>query len=83
MFCGEPSLPRTHTAGLDILHRLRQSIPAATDNGAQQVVKRIVRYVAGTLDHDIYYPRCPRKAHLAGYSDNNYAGASTLARAQV
>jgi hypothetical protein len=22
-------------------------------------VKRIIRYVAGTLDHDLYYLRCP------------------------
>jgi hypothetical protein len=25
----------------------------------QQAVKRIIRYVAGTLDHGLYYPRCP------------------------
>jgi hypothetical protein len=40
----------------------------------QQVVKRIIRYVAGTLDHGLYYPRCPREAHLVGYSDNDHAG---------
>jgi hypothetical protein len=32
--CGEPSLPHPHTAGLGILHRLRSSVHAATDNGA-------------------------------------------------
>jgi hypothetical protein len=37
-------------------------------------VKRIIRYVAGTLDHDLYYPRCPGEAHLIGYSDSNHAG---------
>jgi hypothetical protein len=40
----------------------------------QQVVKRIIRYVAGTLDHGLYYPRCPREAHLVGYSDSDHAG---------
>jgi hypothetical protein len=39
-----------------------------------QAVKRIIRYVAGTLDHDLYYPRCPREAHLVGYSDSDHAG---------
>jgi hypothetical protein len=37
-------------------------------------VKRITRYVVGTLDHGIYYPRCPREAHLVGYSDSDHAG---------
>jgi hypothetical protein len=39
----------------------------------QQAVKRIIRYVAGTLDHDLYYPRCPGEAHLIGYSDSDHA----------
>jgi hypothetical protein len=39
----------------------------------QQAVKRIIRYVARTLDHDIYYPRCPGEAHLVGYSDSDHA----------
>jgi hypothetical protein len=38
----------------------------------QQVVKRIIRYVAGTLDHGLYYPRCPGEAHLIGYSDSDH-----------
>jgi hypothetical protein len=38
----------------------------------QQVVKRIIRYVAGTLDHGLYYPRCPGEAHLVGYSDSDH-----------
>jgi hypothetical protein len=38
----------------------------------QRAVKRIIRYVAGTLDHVIYYPRCPGKAHLVGYSDSDH-----------
>jgi hypothetical protein len=37
-------------------------------------VKRIIRYVAGTLDHGLYYPRCPGEAHLIGYSDSDHAG---------
>jgi hypothetical protein len=40
----------------------------------QQAVKRIIRYFAGTLHHDLYYPRCPREAHLVGYSDSDHAG---------
>ena len=37
-------------------------------------MKRIIRYVAGTLDHGIYYPRCPGEAHLVGYNDSDHAG---------
>jgi hypothetical protein len=40
----------------------------------QQAVKRIVRYVAGTLDHGLFYPRCPGAAHFVGYSDIDHAG---------
>jgi hypothetical protein len=40
----------------------------------EQAVKRIIFYVAGTLDHGLYYPRCPREAHLVGYSDSDHAG---------
>jgi hypothetical protein len=40
----------------------------------QQAVKRIIRYVAGTLNHDIYYPRCLGEAHLVRYSDSDHAG---------
>jgi hypothetical protein len=40
----------------------------------EQAVKRIIRYVAGTLDHGLYYSRCPGEAHLVGYSDNDHAG---------
>jgi hypothetical protein len=40
----------------------------------QQAVKRIIRYVAGTLDHGLYYPMCPGEAHLVGYSDSDHAG---------
>jgi hypothetical protein len=40
----------------------------------EQAVKRIISYVAGTLDHGLYYPRCPGEAHLDGYSDSNHAG---------
>jgi hypothetical protein len=37
-------------------------------------MKRIIRYVAGTLDHGLYYPRCPRATHFVRYSDNDHAG---------
>jgi hypothetical protein len=40
----------------------------------QQAVKRIIRYVAGILNHDLYYSRCSREAHLVGYSDSDHAG---------
>jgi hypothetical protein len=36
-------------------------------------MKRIIRYVAVTLDHSLYYSRCPGEAHLVGYSDNDHA----------
>ena len=39
----------------------------------QQAVKRIIRYVAGTLDHGLHYPRCPGAAHFVGYSDSDHA----------
>jgi hypothetical protein len=38
----------------------------------QQAVKRIIRYVAGTLDHDLYYPMCPGEAHIVGYNDSDH-----------
>jgi hypothetical protein len=40
----------------------------------QQAVKRIIRYVAGTFDHGLYYSRCPGEAHLIGYSNSDHAG---------
>jgi hypothetical protein len=40
----------------------------------QQAVKKIIRYVVGTLDHGLYYPRCPGAAHFIGYSDSDHAG---------
>jgi hypothetical protein len=36
----------------------------------QQAVKRIIHYVAGTLDHGLYYPRSPGEAHLVDDSDH-------------
>jgi hypothetical protein len=39
----------------------------------QQAVKRIIRYVAGTLDHGLFYLRCPVEAHLVGYNDSDHA----------
>jgi hypothetical protein len=37
-------------------------------------MKRIIHYVAGTLDHGLYYLRCPGAAHFIGYSDSDHAG---------
>jgi hypothetical protein len=39
----------------------------------QQAVKRTIRYVAGTLDHGLFYLRCPVEAHLVGYNDGDHA----------
>ncbi|CAO2193121.1 unnamed protein product [Urochloa humidicola] len=39
-----------------------------------QAVKTILRYVAGTLDYGLHYPRCPGAAHFIGYSDSDHAG---------
>jgi hypothetical protein len=40
----------------------------------QQAVKRIIRYVAGTLDHGLFYPMCPWEAHFVGHRDSDHAG---------
>jgi hypothetical protein len=40
----------------------------------QQAVKRIIRYIAGTLDHGLHYPRCPWAADFIRYSDSDHAG---------
>jgi hypothetical protein len=39
----------------------------------QQAVMRIIRYVVGTLDHGLYYLRCPGEAHLVRYNDSDCA----------
>jgi hypothetical protein len=38
----------------------------------QQAVKRIIHYIVGTLDHGLYYPRCPGEKHLVGYIDSDH-----------
>ncbi|KAK3121821.1 hypothetical protein QOZ80_8BG0661360 [Eleusine coracana subsp. coracana] len=38
-----------------------------------QAIKRIIRYVAGTLDYSMHYPRRPGAVHFIGYSDSDYA----------
>jgi len=39
-----------------------------------QAVKRIIRYVSGTLDFGLHYSRCPGAAHFIGYSDSDHPG---------
>jgi hypothetical protein len=38
----------------------------------QRAMKRIIRYVAGTLDQGLYYPRCSGEAHLVRYNDSDH-----------
>ena len=39
-----------------------------------QAVKRIIRYVSGTLDFGLHYSRCPGAAQFIGYSDSDHPG---------
>jgi hypothetical protein len=39
----------------------------------EHAVKRILRYVAGTLDYGLFYPRGPSTARFIGYSDSDHA----------
>ena len=38
-----------------------------------QAVKRILRYVAGTLDYGLHYGRAPDMARFVGYCDSDLA----------
>ena len=40
----------------------------------QQVVKRILRYVAGTLDFGLHFTKALGTAHFVGYCDSDLAG---------
>ena len=40
----------------------------------QQVVKRILRYVAGTLDYGLHFTKAPGSACFVGYCDSDLAG---------
>jgi hypothetical protein len=40
----------------------------------QQAIKRILRYIVGTLDYSLRYERCPGASHLVGYCDSDLAG---------
>jgi hypothetical protein len=49
----------------------------------QQTMKRIIRYVAGTLDHGIYYTRCPGEHTLSGTATATTPVTSTPVRARA
>jgi hypothetical protein len=40
----------------------------------EQVVKRILRYVVGTLDYGLFYPRSSGATRFIGYNDSDHAG---------
>jgi len=40
----------------------------------QGAVKRILRYLAGTLDYDLHYTKAPRSARFVSYTDSDLAG---------
>jgi hypothetical protein len=40
----------------------------------QQAVKRILRYVEGTIDYGLHYPRFPGAEHFIRYSDSDLTG---------
>jgi hypothetical protein len=40
----------------------------------QQAIKRVLRYVAGTLDYGLHYKRAPGTARFIGYCDSDLAG---------
>jgi hypothetical protein len=40
----------------------------------QQAVKRVLRYVAGTLDYGLHYRRAPDTTRFVGYYDSDLAG---------
>jgi hypothetical protein len=40
----------------------------------QHAVKRILRYVEGTADYGLHYPRCPGAEHFIRYSDSDLTG---------
>jgi hypothetical protein len=39
-----------------------------------QAVKRILRYVAGTLDYGLHYGRAPDTVRFIGYCNSDFAG---------
>jgi hypothetical protein len=40
----------------------------------EQAIKRILHYVAGTLDYGLFYPRSPDAARFIEYSDSDHVG---------
>lgn len=37
-------------------------------------MKKVLRYIAGTSDYGLHYPRCLSMAHFISYSNSDYGG---------
>jgi hypothetical protein len=46
----------------------------------QQAIKRVLRYVAGTLDYGLHYRRAPGTVRFVGYCDSDHAGDINTSR---
>jgi hypothetical protein len=80
----DPTLYRRLVGSLRYLVHTRPDLPFSVGyvsrflerptNEHFQAVKRILRYLAGTLDHGMCYTKTAGKASFVGYSDSDLAG---------